>query len=110
MMGAYEASWTKYPAEPACVPVFNTRAVLIVAVVLHPASGLLLNPIIASVAMNLSSIPVVVGNAFREMAQATCCRERKSVAKTLQSNGSRSRIRFLDPPIAGRTIWFVEGV
>lgn len=69
-MRAYEASGTKYPAEPCFVPVFNTRAVPIVAVVLHPASGLLLNLIIASVAMILSSIPVVVGNAFREMTQA----------------------------------------
>lgn len=69
MMRAYEASWTKCPAEPACVPVFNTRAVPIAAGVLHPASGLLLNPIIASLAMTLSSISVI-GNAFREMAQA----------------------------------------
>ena len=44
--------------------VFNTRAVPIVAVVLHPAFGLLLDPIIASVAMIVSSIPVVIGNAF----------------------------------------------
>lgn len=58
MMRAYEASGTKYPAEPACVPVFNTRVVLIAAGVLHPASGLLLNPIIASAAMSLSSILV----------------------------------------------------
>ena len=58
MMRAYEASGTKYPAEPACVPVFNTRVVLVAAGVLHPASGLLLNPIIASAAMSLSSILV----------------------------------------------------
>lgn len=58
MMRAYEASWTKYPAEPVCVPMFNTRSVPIAAGVLHPASGLLLNPIIASAAMTLSSILV----------------------------------------------------
>ena len=44
--------------------VFNTLAVPIAAGVLYPAFGLLLNPIIASAAMSLSSI-LVVGNALR---------------------------------------------
>ncbi len=44
--------------------VFNTLAVPIAAGALYPAFGLLLNPIIASAAMSLSSI-LVVGNALR---------------------------------------------
>jgi Cu+-exporting ATPase len=44
--------------------VFNTLAVPIAAGVLYPAFGLLLNPIIASAAMSLSSL-LVVGNALR---------------------------------------------
>ena len=44
--------------------VFNSLAVPIAAGALYPAFGLLLNPIIASAAMSLSSI-LVVGNALR---------------------------------------------
>jgi len=44
--------------------VFNTLAVPVAAGAHYPAFGLLLNPIIASVAMSLSSI-LVVGNALR---------------------------------------------
>ncbi len=44
--------------------VFNALAVPIAAGVLYPAFGLLLNPMIASAAMSLSSV-TVVGNALR---------------------------------------------
>jgi len=44
--------------------VFNTLAVPIAAGVLYPPFGILLNPIIASAAMSLSSL-LVVGNALR---------------------------------------------
>jgi Cu+-exporting ATPase len=44
--------------------LFNTLAVPIAAGVLYPAFGLLLNPMIASAAMSLSSVSVV-GNALR---------------------------------------------
>ena len=44
--------------------VFNALAVPIAAGVLYPAFGLLLNPMIASAAMSLSSV-AVIGNALR---------------------------------------------
>jgi Cu+-exporting ATPase len=44
--------------------VFNALAVPIAAGVLYPAFGLLLNPMIASAAMSLSSV-TVVSNALR---------------------------------------------
>jgi Cu+-exporting ATPase len=44
--------------------VFNALAVPIAAGVLYPVWGLLLNPMIASAAMSLSSV-TVVGNALR---------------------------------------------
>jgi P-type Cu+ transporter len=44
--------------------VFNALAVPIAAGVLYPWTGLLLNPMIASAAMSLSSI-TVIGNALR---------------------------------------------
>jgi Cu+-exporting ATPase len=44
--------------------VFNALAVPIAAGVLYPVSGLLLNPMIASAAMSLSSV-LVIGNALR---------------------------------------------
>jgi Cu+-exporting ATPase len=44
--------------------VFNSLAVPIAAGVLYPLSGLLLNPMIASAAMSLSSV-TVIGNALR---------------------------------------------
>jgi P-type Cu+ transporter len=44
--------------------VFNSLAVPIAAGVLYPAFGLLLNPMIASAAMSLSSV-TVIGNALR---------------------------------------------
>ncbi len=44
--------------------VFNALAVPIAAGVLYPAFGLLLNPMIASAAMSLSSV-LVIGNALR---------------------------------------------
>jgi Cu+-exporting ATPase len=44
--------------------VFNALAVPIAAGVLYPAFGLLLNPMIASAAMSLSSV-TVIGNALR---------------------------------------------
>jgi Cu+-exporting ATPase len=44
--------------------VFNTLAVPIAAGVLYPAIGLLLNPMIASAAMSMSSV-LVVTNALR---------------------------------------------
>jgi Cu+-exporting ATPase len=44
--------------------VFNALAVPIAAGVLYPFSGLLLNPMIASAAMSMSSV-LVVTNALR---------------------------------------------
>jgi len=44
--------------------VFNALAVPIAAGVLYPATGILLNPMIASAAMSLSSV-LVIGNALR---------------------------------------------
>jgi len=44
--------------------VFNAAAVPIAAGVLYPAFGLLLNPMIASAAMAMSSV-TVIGNALR---------------------------------------------
>ena len=44
--------------------VFNALAVPIAAGVLYPVWGLLLNPMIASAAMSLSSV-TVIGNALR---------------------------------------------
>jgi P-type Cu+ transporter len=44
--------------------VFNAAAVPIAAGVLYPAFGMLLNPMIASAAMSLSSV-AVIGNALR---------------------------------------------
>jgi P-type Cu+ transporter len=44
--------------------VFNALAVPIAAGVLYPAFGLLLNPMIASAAMSVSSV-LVIGNALR---------------------------------------------
>jgi Cu+-exporting ATPase len=44
--------------------VFNALAVPIAAGVLYPALGLLLNPMIASAAMSMSSV-LVVTNALR---------------------------------------------
>ena len=44
--------------------VFNALAVPIAAGVLYPWTGLLLNPMIASAAMSLSSV-TVIGNALR---------------------------------------------
>ncbi len=44
--------------------VFNASAIPIAAGVLYPAFGLLLNPMIASAAMSLSSV-LVIGNALR---------------------------------------------
>ena len=44
--------------------VFNGLAIPIAAGVLYPAFGLLLNPMIASAAMSLSSV-LVIGNALR---------------------------------------------
>jgi Cu+-exporting ATPase len=44
--------------------IFNALAVPIAAGVLYPVSGLLLNPMIASAAMSLSSV-LVIGNALR---------------------------------------------
>ena len=44
--------------------IFNTLAVPIAAGVLYPALGLLLNPMIASAAMSMSSV-LVVTNALR---------------------------------------------
>jgi Cu+-exporting ATPase len=44
--------------------VFNALAVPIAAGVLYPWTGLLLNPMIASAAMSLSSVSVI-GNALR---------------------------------------------
>ncbi|HLY36883.1 MAG TPA: heavy metal translocating P-type ATPase, partial [Candidatus Binatia bacterium] len=43
---------------------YNTLGVPIAAGVLYPVSGLLLNPMIASAAMSLSSVSVI-GNALR---------------------------------------------
>ncbi|SRR5712691_11352564 len=54
----------EYPAEPVFAFVCDTLAVPIAAGVHYPAFGLLLIPIIASVAMSLSSI-LVVGNALQ---------------------------------------------
>ena len=44
--------------------VFNALAIPIAAGVLYPAFGLLLNPMIASAAMSISSV-CVIGNALR---------------------------------------------
>ncbi len=44
--------------------VFNASAIPIAAGVLYPAFGLLLNPMIASAAMSMSSV-LVIGNALR---------------------------------------------
>ena len=44
--------------------IFNAAAIPIAAGVLYPAFGLLLNPMIASAAMSLSSV-TVIGNALR---------------------------------------------
>jgi len=44
--------------------VFNACAIPIAAGALYPAFGLLLNPMIASAAMSLSSV-LVIGNALR---------------------------------------------
>ena len=44
--------------------VFNAAAIPIAAGALYPAFGLLLNPMIASAAMSLSSV-LVIGNALR---------------------------------------------
>jgi Cu+-exporting ATPase len=44
--------------------VFNALAIPIAAGVLYPAFGLLLNPMIASAAMSMSSV-LVIGNALR---------------------------------------------
>jgi P-type Cu+ transporter len=44
--------------------VFNALAIPIAAGVLYPAFGLLLNPMIASAAMSMSSVSVI-GNALR---------------------------------------------
>ncbi|MBV8937186.1 MAG: copper-transporting ATPase, partial [Alphaproteobacteria bacterium] len=44
--------------------IFNALAIPIAAGVLYPAFGLLLNPMIASAAMSLSSV-LVIGNALR---------------------------------------------
>jgi len=44
--------------------VFNALAVPLAAGVLYPAFGLLLNPMIASAAMSLSSV-LVISNALR---------------------------------------------
>ena len=44
--------------------VFNALAIPIAASVLYPAFGLLLNPMIASAAMSISSV-CVIGNALR---------------------------------------------
>ena len=44
--------------------VFNAAAVPIAAGVLYPVFGLLLNPMIASAAMAMSSV-TVIGNALR---------------------------------------------
>jgi P-type Cu+ transporter len=44
--------------------VFNGLAIPIAAGVLYPAFGLLLNPMIASAAMSMSSV-LVIGNALR---------------------------------------------
>jgi Cu+-exporting ATPase len=44
--------------------VFNALAIPIAAGVLYPALGLLLNPMIASAAMSMSSV-IVIGNALR---------------------------------------------
>jgi Cu+-exporting ATPase len=44
--------------------VFNALAVPLAAGVLYPLSGWLLNPMIASAAMSLSSV-TVIGNALR---------------------------------------------
>jgi Cu+-exporting ATPase len=44
--------------------VFNGLAIPIAAGALYPAFGLLLNPMIASAAMSLSSV-LVIGNALR---------------------------------------------
>jgi Cu+-exporting ATPase len=44
--------------------VFNTLAIPVAAGVLYPAFGLLLNPMIASAAMSMSSV-LVIGNALR---------------------------------------------
>jgi len=49
--------------------VFNALAVPIAAGVLYPVTGLLLNPMIASAAMSLSSITVIT-NALRLRAAA----------------------------------------
>ena len=44
--------------------VFNALAIPIAAGILYPAFGLLLNPMIASAAMSMSSV-CVIGNALR---------------------------------------------
>ena len=44
--------------------IFNALAVPIAAGVLYPFAGLLLNPMIASAAMSLSSV-TAIGNALR---------------------------------------------
>jgi len=44
--------------------IFNGLAIPIAAGILYPASGLLLNPMIASAAMSMSSV-LVIGNALR---------------------------------------------
>jgi Cu+-exporting ATPase len=44
--------------------VFNTVAVPVAGGVLYPFTGLLLNPMIASAAMSVSSV-LVIGNALR---------------------------------------------
>ncbi len=44
--------------------IFNAAAIPIAAGVLYPLFGLLLNPMIASAAMSLSSV-TVIGNALR---------------------------------------------
>ncbi|MCC6194487.1 MAG: hypothetical protein IT518_08475 [Burkholderiales bacterium] len=58
--------WSKHSvcrSNPGFALVYNALGVPVAAGVLYPAFGLLLSPLIAAVAMSLSSV-LVVGNAL----------------------------------------------
>ena len=54
----------QHPAEPVLAFVYNADLGSVAAGVLYPAFGILLSPIVAALAMSLSSVSVIA-NALR---------------------------------------------